>query len=81
MLEAVQRRLDRAPDSMTVRRRTVEQVVGTLTSWMAYTHFLTKRLPNVIAEMGMNVLAYNFKRVLSILGFEGMMKAMRLVGA
>jgi len=31
--------------------------------------------------MGLNVLAYNFKRVSSILGFEGMMKAMKLVGA
>jgi transposase len=81
VLEAVQRRLDRSPDSMTVRRRTVEHVFGTLKSWMGYTHFLTKRLPNVSAEMGMNVLAYNFKRVLSILGFEGMMKAVRLVGA
>lgn len=81
VLEAVQRRLDRSPDSMTVRRRTVEHVFGTLKSWMGYTHFLTKRLPNVSAEMGMNVLAYNFKRVLSILGFEGMMRAMRLVGA
>jgi hypothetical protein len=28
----------------------------------------------------LNVLAYNFKRVLSILGFEGMMRAMRLAG-
>ena len=28
-----------------------------------------------------NVLAFNFKRILSILGFEGMMRAMRLVGA
>jgi hypothetical protein len=31
--------------------------------------------------MSLNVLAYNFKRVLSILGFEAMMKAMRLAGA
>jgi hypothetical protein len=46
-----------------------------------YTHFLTRRLPNVSAEVGLNVLAYNFKRVLSILGFEGMMRAMRLAGA
>ena len=81
VLEVVQRRLDRSPDSMTVRRRTVEHVFGTLKSWMGYTHFLTRRLPNVSAEMGLNVLAYDFKRVLNILGFEGMMKAMRLVGA
>jgi transposase len=81
VLEDVQRRLDRSPDSMTVRRRTVEHVFGTLKSWMGYTHFLTRRLPNVSAEMGLNVLAYNFKRVLSILGFERMMKVMRLAGA
>lgn len=80
VLEAVQRRLDRSPESMTVRRRTVEHVFGTLKHWMGYTHFLTRRLPNVGAEMGLNVLAYNFKRVLSILGFEAMMKAMKLVG-
>ena len=54
---------------------------GTLKSWMGYTHFLKRRLRNVGAEMSLNVLAYNFKRVLSILGFEAMMKAMRLVGA
>jgi hypothetical protein len=29
VLEAVQRRLDRAPDAMTIRRRTVEHVFGT----------------------------------------------------
>lgn len=81
VLEAVQRRLDRSPNSMTIRRRTVEHVFGTLKSWMGYTHFLTRRLPNVSAEMGLNVLAYNFKRILSILGFKGMMKAMRLAGA
>lgn len=47
---------------------------------MGYTHFLTKRLPNVGTEMSLNVLAYNFKRVLCILGFERTMAAMRLVG-
>lgn len=81
VLEAVQRRLESAPESMTIRRRTVEHVFGTLKSWMGYTHFLTRRLAHVGAEMSLNVLAYNFKRVLSILGFEAMMKAMRLVGA
>ena len=81
MLEAVQRRLEQSPESMMIRRRTVEHVFGTLKSWMGYTHFLTRRLPNVGAEMSLNVLAYNFKRILSILGFEAMMKAMRLAGA
>lgn len=81
VIEAVQRRLDQSPKSMSIRRRTVEHVFGTIKGWMGYTHFLTRRLPHVGAEMSLNVLAYNFKRVLSILGFEGMMKAMRLTGA
>ena len=42
VLEAVQRRLDRQPDAMTLRRRTVEHVFGTLKHWMGSTHFLTR---------------------------------------
>ena len=81
VLEAVQRRLDKTPDGMTVRRRTVEHVFGTFKYWMGYTHFLTRRLPNIGTEMSLNVLAYNLTRVLRILGFKQMMKAMRRVGA
>jgi transposase len=80
VLEAVQQRLDRMPDAMMVRRRTVEHVFGTFKHWMGYTHFLTRRLNNVSTEMSLNVLAYNLKRVLDILGFARTMKAMRLVG-
>ncbi|HDR9163014.1 TPA: transposase, partial [Burkholderia vietnamiensis] len=78
---AAQRRLDRMPDAMTVRRRTVEHVFGTFKHWMGYTHFLTRRLANVSTEMSLHVLAYNLKRVIAILGFAKTMKAMRLVGA
>jgi hypothetical protein len=42
---------------MTIRRRTVEHVFGTFKHWMGYTHFLTRRLPNVGTEMSLNVLA------------------------
>lgn len=80
VLEAAQRRLDRMPDAMTVRRRTVEHVFGTFKHWMGYTHFLTRRLANVSTEMSLHVLAYNLKRVIAILGFAKTMKAMRLVG-
>ena len=54
MLEAAQRRLDRMPDAMKVRRRTVEHVFGTFKHWMGYTHFLTRRLGNVSTEMSLN---------------------------
>lgn len=81
MTEAVQRRLERKPDAMKLRKQTVEQVFGTLKHWMGWAHFLTRGIDNVSTEMSLNVLAYNFKRVMSILGMVKMMKAMRLVGA
>ncbi len=79
VLTATQRRLDKRVDSMRVRRRTVEHVFGTLKHWMGSTHFLTRTFDNVRAEMSLHVLAYNLKRVISILGIAKTMKAMQLV--
>jgi len=81
VLEEVQRRLDKQPYAMTLRRRTVEHVFGTLKHWMGSTHFLTRTLANVSTEMSLHVLAYNLKRVMSILGIRKTMKAIRLAGA
>jgi hypothetical protein len=81
VLDAVQRRLDKRLDAMTLRRRTIEHVFGTFKHWMGSTHFLMRRLPNVSTEMSLHVLAYNFKRVISVLGIAKTMKAMKLVGA
>jgi hypothetical protein len=64
-----------------VRKRTVEHVFGTLKHWMGASHFLTRRLPNVATEMSLHVLAYNLKRVISILGIAKTMNAMRSMGA
>jgi transposase len=79
VLEAVQRRLDRQPKAMTLRRGTVEHVFGTLKHWMGTTPFLMRRLPNVATEMSLQVLAYNLKRVIGILGTAKTIKAMRLM--
>ena len=81
VLETVQRRLDRRPSAMAIRKRTVEHVFGTLNYWMGSTHFLTRRSPNVATEMSLHVLAYNLKRVMNILGIAKTMKAMGLMGA
>jgi hypothetical protein len=81
VLEAMQRRLARQPEAMTIRRRTVEHVFGTLKHWMGTTHFLTRGLPRVSTEMSLQVLAYNLKRVIQILGMTKTMKAMKLAGA
>ena len=81
VLEAMQRRLDRKPDAMTIRRSTVEHVFGTLKYWMGSTHFLTRTLGRVSTEMSLQVLAYNLKRVMNILGVARTMKAMRMAGS
>lgn len=81
VLEAAQRRLDRKADAMTVRRKTVEHVFGTLKHWMGSTHFLTRGLANVGTEMSLHVLAYNLKRVIAILGIAKTIKAMSFSGA
>ena len=70
-----------SPQAMTLRRRTIEHVFGTLKHWMGSTHFLTRGLEHVSTEMSLHVLAYNFKRVIKLLGMARTMRAMRLAGA
>src|SRR6195256_1340829 len=77
VLEAVQKRLDKNPQAMRVRRETVEHPFGTLKMKMGATHFLMKRLPNVATEMALNVLSYNLTRVLNIVGVKPLLAAMR----
>jgi len=76
VLEAMQDRLDRAPETSRLRRQTAEHPFGTLKGWMGATHFLTKTLPKVRTEMSLHVLAYNLKRAIKILGVQPLMKAM-----
>jgi hypothetical protein len=44
VLDAMQERLDRAPETARLRRRTVEHPFGTIKAWMGATHFLTRTL-------------------------------------
>ena len=76
VLETVQARLDQHPEKMTMRRQTAEHPFGTIKCWMGATHFLTKRLPKVATEMALNVLAYNIKRVMAIIGVAGLLEAL-----
>ena len=77
VLEAVQRRLDEHPEKMRQRRETVEHPFGTIKARMGATHFLMKRLKNVRTEMALSVLAYNFTRVMNIIGIGPLLQAMR----
>ena len=77
VLEDMQTRLDHAPDSMRIRRQTVEHPFGTIKLWMGSAHFLTKTLPRIKTEMSLQVQAYNLKRMMKILGIESLMEVMR----
>jgi transposase len=77
VLDAMQERLDRAPETMRIRRQTAEHPFGTIKAWMGATHFLTRTLEKVRTEMSLHVLAYNLKRMIAILGAQPMILAVR----
>ncbi|MET4072676.1 hypothetical protein ABID58_007505 [Bradyrhizobium sp. S3.2.6] len=71
----MQQRLDANPMAMRQRRETVEHQFGTMKARMGATHFLTKTLPKVAAEMALSVLAYNLTRVMNIVGIKPLIAA------
>jgi transposase len=73
----MQERLDRAPETMRIRRQTAEHPFGTIKAWMGATHFLTRTLEKVRTEMSLHVLAYNLKRMIALLGVQPMIQAIR----
>jgi hypothetical protein len=75
VLDRMQARLERLPEAMTIRRQTVEHPFGTIKAWMGSTHFLMKTLEKVRTEMSLHVLAYNLKRMISIVGIKPLLKA------
>src|SRR5579863_5924606 len=75
VLDKMQARLDRMPDAMRVRRATVEHAFGTLKAWMGATHFRTRTLKHVGTEMSLQVLAYNLRRAIEILGVRPLIAA------
>ena len=77
VLDEMQARLDAAAQKMQMRRETVEHPFGTLKAWMGATHYLMKTLPKVRTEMSLQILAYNIKRVMNILGAGTLIEAMR----
>jgi len=75
LVDEMRDRLRSAADPMTLRRSTVEHPFGTIKAWMGTTHFLMRRLKNVRTEMALNVLAYNIKRMVALVGINGLMVA------
>ena len=77
VLERAEKRLRRKPAVMLARRSLVEHPFGTLKSWTSSTHLLTRTLPRVSTEMSLQVLAYNMKRAISLLGAQKIVATIR----
>ena len=77
VVDATRDRLKATPDAMNIRRRTVEHPFGTMKAWMGHTHFLTKGIEKVSTEMSLCVLAYNLKRMISMLGVKPLIATIR----
>ena len=77
LIDEMRQRLGRDPDPMTLRRCTVEHPFGTIKAWMGATHFQMRRLKNVRTEMALHVLAYNIKRMISLVGVRRLLAAIQ----
>ncbi|MGK0411703.1 MAG: hypothetical protein ACJASB_003915 [Shewanella psychromarinicola] len=77
VIDAMQQRLDENPEITILRKQTVEDPFGTIKMWMGAQHFLMKRKKNVSIEMSLHVLAYNLKRMMTIMGTTELMEAIR----
>jgi transposase len=75
-IEKMTELLESKPDSMVIRQQTVEHPFGTIKLWMGATQLLTRRFKGVSIEMDLHVLAYNLRRMISIFGVSGLIKAL-----
>lgn len=77
LTEQMLKKLEDEPELMLHRKQTVEHPFGTIKLWMGATHLLTRRFNNVSTEISLHVLAYNFKRMLTIMGAKGLSNAIK----
>jgi transposase len=75
VLERAQARLAERPEAMLIRRAVVEHPYGTIKQWAGSAHFLTKTLDKVSTEMSLQVLAYNMKRAINLIGTKRLLEA------
>ena len=76
-LEKAAAELKKRPAAMRQRKALAEHPFGTIKQLMGSTHFLMRRLPNVKAEMSLNVLAYNMKRAINVPGVDKIIRVMQ----
>lgn len=69
--------IKRNPQYYKRRQAIVEHPFGTIKRHFGYTHTLLKGLQKVNGEMNLIMLCYNFMRTKNILGFQGMLQALK----
>lgn len=74
VLDRLQARIESDPDMLRRRKTLAEHPFGTIKVAMNHERLLMKGMANVAAEIKLTVLSYNFKRALSVLGFEKMLE-------
>ena len=76
LLDEMEKRVRENREKMKLRKRLAEHPFGTIKHHWAQGYFLTRKLPNVRAEMALTILAYNIKRTIKILGVQKMIEAL-----
>jgi transposase len=76
VLDRMAERLAARPDILATRRETVEHPFGSIKQWMNQGAFLMKGLAKVRGEFSLTAMAYNLRRVITILGVPALVRAM-----
>ena len=76
LLDEMERRVRAEPQKLKLRKCLAEHPFATIKHHWDQGHFLTRKLPNVRAEMALTVLSYNIMRAINILGVPKMMQAL-----
>ena len=75
VLERMKQRVDQHPELMRQRKMIVEHPFGTIKRWMEQSYFLMRGKNKVSAEMSLTVLAYNLRRVITLIGVPPLIQA------
>ncbi len=76
-VEANRLRVEQNKDLYRRRQAIVEHPFGTIKRGWGYTYTLLKRIPKITGEFSLIYTAYNMRRSVSILGFKGLMDALK----
>lgn len=75
LMEAMAARMKAQPEKFKLRKQLAEHPFGTIKRSLGYTHFLLKGLEKVRTEWSLITLVYNLKRVLNLMSFQKLMRA------